>query len=246
MKENIFPAVFEIIDQACSMNAQYERITREERQIAADYTRLYEDYTQAIKAGTADRDSIKAAYEAKENKLNQNTHTKQIIKIILPILHDNAQAKAAETMKHYIAGILHKWEGKKPGPKTADKINESFNAATGCRLYFHNIGTRSYISVYPDNYYFNTSDFEFTANGGITDNDNKITAHTADELKLTNSPTYINDPEARANEIIAAFKAMKDAEAETERKIKEFNALLPAGIDSIHTTGTRNYIVATW
>ena len=245
MKENIFHAVFEIIDQSRSLTAQYERITAEERQIAADYTRLYEDYMRAIKAGTADRDSIKAAYEAKENKLNQNTHTKQIIKIILPILHDNARATAAIILRPFIANILQKYAGKKPGPKTADKIRDDFHAVTGCNIYFNDTGTRSYISVMTGNY-FRYNDLHFTCKSGFTDENNRIIATPAEDIHLSNAPTPCKDPEARAAEIIAAFKAMKEAEAETERRIKEFNAILPAGIDSIHTTGTRNYIVATW
>lgn len=175
------------------------------------------------------------------------------LNIELKIRHDNTRRMIYDATIPAVLDILKKWNGKPYGEKTKQKISDEMKARFNCALYLSNQygGKIDLVPLNGEGYTnFNFKYDEFDIYTRYKDgqqihvlNDNKINgAITEDDIYLSNCPAIVADPVARAAEIIAAFTDLKRKQEQFEHEVKQFNALLPSGIERRHISSFRNYL----
>lgn len=195
----------------------------------------------------------KAAWEKIKTDTERAAYELQPLEIELKIRHDNTRRMIYNVALPAILDTLKKWNGKPYGEKTKQKINDEMKARFNCALYLSNqYGGK--IDLVPlngegyANYIFKYDDFDIYTiykNGQQPHilNGNKINGEiTAADLELSNCPAIVDDPAARAAEILASFDELKRKQEQLERDITQFNNMLPSAIESLHISTFRNYL----
>ena len=196
----------------------------------------------------------KTAWEKIKTDTERAAYELQPLEIELKIRHDNTRRMIYNATLLAILDTLKKWNGKPYGEKTKQKISDEIKARFNCALYLSNqYGGK--VDLVPlngegyTNYNFKYSDFDIYTRynkNGIQPhilNDNKINGEiTAADLELNNCPAIVDDPAARAAEILASFDELKRKQEQLERDITQFNNMLPSAIESRHISTFRNYL----
>lgn len=167
------------------------------------------------------------------------------------IWHDNARRAAAAEFLPVALDILEKYEGKPYGEKTRQKISDEVKAATGFRFY---ISTRyAYtheLILSPDSYEFKYDDFCIIGEYNEQERerarflvDNKIQRINRIGLRLCDCAEYVDDAEAHAQKIMDEFAKLKVQYEAMESACKQFNELLPSGMERKSTRDFRNYLM---
>lgn len=156
----------------------------------------------------------------------------QDLKITIKMLTNNAKrALFVETVPAIIE-TLEKYKNKPYGEKTRDKISDEIKTATGCRCYIKNSYSDSEINIYPSLYSYEikiyTKDFK------ILNNENKIQAPTAENLKLYYINEYIENIPAAIKAMRSAYKKAVEKQKELEKICDEFNFYAVDGINRIY------------
>lgn len=175
------------------------------------------------------------------------------LNIELKIRHDNLRRMIYDATLPAVLDILKKWDGKPYGEKTKQKISDEMKTRFNCALYLSNtyggkIGLIPLNGEGYTNYNFKYDEFDIYTRYKDGQqihvlNNNRINgAITADDIYLSNCPTIVADPAARAAEILATFTELKRKQDQFEREITQFNNLLPSGIERRHISGFKNYL----
>lgn len=175
------------------------------------------------------------------------------LNIELKIRHDNLRRMIYDTTIPAVLDILKKWNDKPYGEKTKQRISDEMKTRFNCALYLSNqYGGK--IDLVPlnsegyTNYNFKYDDFDIYTRYKDGQqihvlSNNRINGEiTAADLELSNCPAIVDDPAARAAEILASFDELKRKQEQLERDITQFNHLLPSGIERRHISGFYNYL----
>ena len=175
------------------------------------------------------------------------------LKIELKIRHDNTRRMIYDATIPAVLDILKKWDGKPYGEKTKQKISDEMKTRYNCALYLSNqYGAKiDLVPLNGEGYTHCTFKYdEFDIYTRYKDgqqihvlNDNRINgAITEEDIYLSNCPAIVADPAARAAEIITEFTELKRKQEQFEHEVKQFNKLLPSGIEHRHISGFSNYL----
>lgn len=202
-----------------------------------------------------EKQKIKAAQEAHNERIIEVSEEQQLIKIENRILHDNARRALFAEVVPAALEIWNKYAGKKYGPKTEEKIENEIQAETGCRVYAtrkeYGTGTELHISFpYPSVYnYFSYGDFSITPkweNGSekqpLLSEDNKILPVDAESLRLWDCREYRENVREVSRDIVGTWKAVKDKYDSFYRAVQDFNALIPGKMPNVDYSNFRNYL----
>lgn len=177
-----------------------------------------------------------------------------LLNIELKIRHDNTRRMIYDATIPAILDILKRWNGKPYGEKTKQKISDEMKTRFNCALYLSNqYGGK--INLAPlngegyTNHDFKYDDFDiytrYNKDGQqihVLD-DNKINgAITADDIYLSICPAIVDDPRARAVEILTAFNELKRKRDEFQKEITKFNNLLPSTMNHASMREFRDYL----
>lgn len=202
---------------------------REERQLnAAKIAELNEKTERAV-------NSWRAKEPAPEDFETLGAELATAKKIGL-ILKNNYNYRLAADVLPALVEILKKYNGKKYGEKTREKMGEEFKAMTGCGLYlerftFSRDCNHAHIYEMRDGYKQGEEIEFFTAKADIINDDNIIQAQPADAFKLCDYREYIENPAERVAELAEKKKELDDMRNAFNKAVDAYNALTVNGID---------------
>lgn len=155
------------------------------------------------------------------------------------ILRNNYRARLAADVLPALVEVLKKYNGKKCGEKTREKIREEFKAATGCGLYW---GRQIFlqkcccITVYEmEDGYRHGEEIEFYTPGQnyITTDANTIQAQPAKVFEVYDIHEYIDNPAERVAELAEKKKELDELRNAFNKAVDAYNALTVNGINHV-------------
>lgn len=201
---------------------------REERQTnAAKVAELNEKIDRAVNSWRT-KDSFPENFET----LGAELATAKKIGLILRNNYNNRLA--AEVLPALVA-VLKKYNGKKYGEKTREKMGEEFKTMTGCGLYleryvFSQKSNHAHIYEMRDGYRHG-EEIEFFTNSNNISEDNVIQAQPADAFRLYDCGEYIEAPAERVAKLAEKKKELDEMRAAFNKAVDAYNALTVNGID---------------
>lgn len=203
--------------------------------VSAEYGAALDQFT-TIRERAAAKKENKAQFDELQRRENAASAALTAARIETAIYRDNARRALLDEIKPAALQILAKYAGKPYGDKTRAKIADEIKTATGLRAYLSQNSYRAELHFYPDQYSFpfRADDLQFSFCTGAGDTprepilkDNRINPKDADALRACCYTEIIEDPAARAAEIISAFHAAEDASKAWEAAASRFNTLAP-------------------
>lgn len=166
------------------------------------------------------------------------TEIKRLENIALILRHNYRATLAAQVLPAFLE-ILKKYDGKKAGEKTREKMSNELITACGCLLGFD----RNYNSQKSETAYISERyngwrgginfDINTKNRAAIIDEDNTINGKlTAEDLR-TDAGEYIEDAAARVEAIAEADNRVKEAQKTYNAAVEARNALIVDGYDRI-------------
>lgn len=152
------------------------------------------------------------------------------------ILRNNYAYRLAADVLPALVEVLKKYNGKKYGEKTREKMGEEFKAMTGCGLYlergtFSRDCNQAHIYEMRDGYK-RGEEIEFgTQPNFIINDENIIQAQPADAFKLYDYREYIEDPAGRVAQLAEKKKELDELRNAFNKAVDAYNALTVNGID---------------
>ena len=161
-------------------------------------------------------------------------------RILGKILKDNYRMAIFTEVMPVLHEVLLKYNGKSIGPKTQDKISHELEEKTGfkCSLYNDTYDSKIVIYSYECGLYY--KDMEIWKYGMF--DGNKLVVFPIEEYKLSYCSEYVDDPEARANEIKAGMENLVHLYDNFREACDKFNDLLPSGIENASAYNFKPYI----
>lgn len=200
---------------------------------SAEYGAALDQYI-TLREKAAARKENKALFESLKDREKAASDALTLARIETAIYRDNARRALLDEIKPAALQILAKYAGKPYGEKTRAKIAEEIKTATGLRAYLSQNSYRAELNFYPDQYTFpfRADDLQFSFYAASGDREpilleNKINLTDADALRAYCYTEIIEDPAARADEIISAYHAAEEAAKAWEAAASQFNALAP-------------------
>lgn len=152
------------------------------------------------------------------------------------ILKNNYNHRLAADVLPALVEVLKKYNGKKYGEKTEEKMSEEFKAMTGCGLYLErNIFSQkcndAHIYEMRDGYRRGEEIEFFTNSNNIINDDNTVQAQPADVFRVYDFGEYIEAPAERVKELDAKREELGEMRAAFNKAVDAYNALTVNGID---------------
>lgn len=202
---------------------------REERQTnAAKVAELNEKIDKAVNSWRT-KDSFPENFET----LGAELATAKKIGLIL---RNNYNHRLAADVLPALVEMLKKYNGKKYGEKTREKMGEEFKTMTGCGLYLERYTfspkcNSAHVYEMRDGYK-RGEEIEFgTQPNFIINDENIIQAQPADAFKVYDFGEYIEDPAGRVAELEEKKKELDEMRAAFNKAVAAYNALTVNGID---------------
>lgn len=241
------------IAAAAIMNDARNAASEERRRIKEGAVRSYDaavnEYRAAIKRAEALEEAIKENGPRWHIGLTAAAcNLLAVQNIAVKVMSDNARAVFFAEALPAAAAVLEKYDGKKYGPKTAEKIREAMKA----RGYYFGMRAEKYHTTV----YINPVDRR-TVNGPcynyeisyykdarpLSFENNTINAMAIFAGTPYGAPKHYVMAICQAAAIQAAFEKVKEAETAFKEAAAAFNAMLPSGIENVSTTACRNTAV---
>lgn len=152
------------------------------------------------------------------------------------ILKNNYNNRLAAEVLPALVEVLKKYNGKKYGEKTREKMGEEFKAMTGCGLWlerymFSQESNHANIYELRDGYK-RGEEIEFgTQPNFIINDENIIQAQPADAFRLYDFSEYIEAPAERVAQLAEKKKELDEMRAAFNKAVDAYNALTVNGID---------------
>lgn len=167
----------------------------------------------------------------RERQVEREALTLQSIQ--LEILDDNErQAFRAQVMPQVLE-IWNSYAGKSYGPKTKQKIRNEIAEATGVYFYVDSqLWTSGGGNMVLTAKSYDRTGYTFIPVWGtkILTEDNKVCTVDLEDLRLEQAKDYVDDPEARANEIANEWDNLLGVYQKLVDACESYNKLLPAGM----------------
>lgn len=156
-------------------------------------------------------------------------------KIGAVLRHNYRAVLAAQSLPVFVE-IMNKYNGRKAGEKTRQKINDEMRAACGCSVWFNRCFHNNSFSaeIYESDGGRRGERFTVYGKNGLEfiDEENAISdKFTADDLHA-NAGEYVENPAARVEEIAEAERRVEEAKSVYNEAVDAYNALLVDGYDS--------------
>ena len=221
-----------IAEEIKSTRAKIERIKDEIEKSENEFFALDDNARTKYLLDTPRADRIMRKWE------EQRAEVAKLEKIALILRHNYRAILAAQALPAFVE-ILKKYDGKKAGEKTREKISEEMRSACGCSLWFE----RDYNSQKSDTAHIceiirRTGNGEkidiYTKNrAAIIDEENTIHGNfTADDLRVYIGE-YIDNPAQRLEEIAKARATVEEIKKQYNDAAEKCNNLLVEGFEKV-------------
>ena len=218
----------EIAEEIKSTRAKIERIKDEIEKSENAFFALDDDARTKYLLDTPKADRIMRKWE------EQRAEVVKLEKIALILRHNYRAILAAQVLPAFLE-ILQKYDGKKAGEKTREKISEEMRTACGCSLWFE----RSILSQKSDTAHIceiirrEQIDIYTKNRAAIIDEQNTIHGNfTADDLRIYTGE-YIDNPAQRLEEIEKARATVEEIKKQYNEAAEKYNNLLVAGFEKV-------------
>ena len=217
-----------IAEEIKSTRAKIERIKDEIEKSENEFFALDDNTRTKYLLDTPRADRIMRKWE------EQRAEVAKLEKIAFILRHNYRAILAAQVLPAFLE-ILQKYDGKKAGEKTREKISEEMRTACGCSLWFE----RSILSQKSDTAHI--GDFIrreqidiYTKNrAAIIDEQNTIHGNfTADDLRVYTGE-YIDNPAQRLEEIEKARATVEEIKKQYNEAAEKCNNLLVEGFEKV-------------
>jgi hypothetical protein len=222
-----------------------------------DKIRAYKDESAVvaakIKALEAITDRWNRPKEATLEEITRAGEELRVLKLVKKIRHDNLRRLVYEAALPVLLEILNRWNGKPYGEKTKAKINAEMKERTGIAAYLSG-GYGEDVTLVPLNaegysdYQFSPKDFDIYTRWRDGERPrvlegNRINgALTMDDFYLSDGREFVENPEARAVEILEGFSDLLKKVEALEVEVRRFNDLLPSGVEHREIPRIKNYL----
>jgi hypothetical protein len=241
MEANTMKKYSEILNDIQKARAAMKDTAKTESEIAR--TMLID----ARRGGGGDLERARAEYDAAMEQYKKENEHNETQKLKIEILKENAaQALFSENIKT-ICDIWNKYESKPHGEKTAQKIRNEIESATGLRVYIGNKYDDANIKIY-FSYGAPHNDLEFVPiwNGEKQPAliDNKIVKIAAENMRVYCCGEYVENVNAHIKAIRKAHAAALEAEKALENAISIYNKLTRGNIQhASQRDGVKKYLI---
>ena len=193
-----------------------------------------------LSAKSHDMKAYIAYIDANMDRLQTLQNIMQKETIIIDILSDNYRSVLYAEYLPRILEVLKKYEGKKYGEKTKEKIYQEMIDSLHIGFWIdRRYNTFDYLQFYllNDEGYktYNMPDFCIGTNGHYPDNmklniskENRICVYAYEDYYLTEGRCYIADPAEHAEKILEAQTKVKQAEEAYIKALSDYKKLLPS------------------
>lgn len=222
----------EIAEEIKSTRAKIERIKDEIEKSENEFFALDDNTQTKYLLDTPKADRIMRKWE------EQLAEVAKLEKIAIILRNNYRVALAAQVLPAFLE-ILQKYNGKKAGEKTREKIAEEMQTACGCSLWFE----RNYCSQKSETAHiceimrgtWNGEKIDiYTKNrAAIIDEENTINGNlTADNLYI-NAGEYIDNPAQRLEEIEKARATVEEIKKQYNDAAEKYNNLIVQGFEKV-------------
>ena len=218
----------EIAEERKSTRAKIERIKDEIEKSENEFFALDDNTRTKYLLDTPKADRIMRKWE------EQRAEVAKLEKIALILRHNYRAILAAQVLPAFLE-ILKKYDGKKAGEKTREKISEELRSACGCSLWFE----RDYNSQKSDTAHIceiirrEQIDIYTKNRAAIIDEQNNINGNlTADDLRIY-AGDYIDNPAQRLEEIEKARATVEEIKKQYNEVAEKCNNLLVEGFEKV-------------
>ena len=218
----------EIAEEIKSTRAKIERIKNEIEKSENEFFAL-DDNTQKKYLLDTPRDArIMRKWE------EQRAEVAKLEKIALLLRHNYRAILAAQVLPAFIE-ILKKYDGKKAGEKTREKISEEMRTACGCSVWFErNYNSQKSETAHIGDFIRREQIEIYTKNrAAIIDEQNTINGKlTADDLRIYIGE-YIDNPAQRLEEIEKARATVEEIKKQYNDAAEKYNYLIVEGFEKV-------------
>ncbi len=172
-------------------------------------------------------------------KINDLECCKKQKNIEIKILENNLKIAIANYVLPIFLETWNKYEGKRHGEKTADKIRKETKEKIGFYVYFQK--SYGYETLSINNCKEINFDLEVKQNKKMLV-DNVIQKMCENDFFMYGGD-YVEDVKEKAIEIIKAFEEAEEKRKELEEACKKFNNLKVGNIDNLSIFNFRSYII---
>lgn len=203
---------------------------------------------QAIKAERKDLSEKLSTVSRKDHeKLESLAVSIQVLDIESNLIKDNAMYLFFLEYMPQVIKILAKYDGKRYGEKTKDKIRLEIKDSLNIGFYISNSEYHQSITIYPltaagfTNYSIRSCEStEYSKENFILDSENKIRVNNPHyELDFHKNAVVDLDTRSKAWSIERSLEKAMQLEKELSESISEFNRMLPAFCNGIEKGYTR-------
>ena len=218
----------EIANEIKSTSAKIERIKDEIEKSENEFFALDDNTRTKYLLDTPKADRIMRKWE------EQRAEVAKLEKIACILRHNYRAILAAQVLPAFLE-LLKKYDGKKAGEKTREKISEEMRSACGCSLWFE----RSILSQKSDTAHVcdiirrEQIDIYTKNRAAIIDEQNNINGNlTADDLRIY-AGDYIDNPAQRLEEIEKARATVEEIKKQYNDAAEKCNNLLVEGFEKV-------------
>ena len=218
----------EIAEEIKSTRAKIEGIKDEIEKSENEFFALDDNTQKKYLLDTPRADRIMRKWE------EQRAEVAKLEKIALILRNNYRVALAAQVLPAFLE-ILQKYDGKKAGEKTREKISEEMRNACGCSLWFERyilsqkcdtahvceIIRREQIDIYTKN------------RAAIIDEENTINGKLTAEALRADIGEYIDNPAQRLEEIEKARATVEEIKKQYNDAAEKCNNLLVQGFEKV-------------
>lgn len=218
------------------------------------------EIAEEIKNTRAKIEGIKDEIEKSENEffaLDDNTRTKYLLdtpkaerimrkweeqraevakleKIALILRHNYRAILAAQALPAFVE-LLKKYDGKKAGEKTREKISEEMRTACGCSLWFErNYNSQKSETAHICDFIRREQIDIYTKNrAAIIDEENTINGKLTAEALRADIGEYIENPAQRLEEIEKARATVEEIKKQYNEAAQKYNTLIVDGFEKV-------------
>lgn len=208
-----------------------------------EHAEICENFRKEYTTATTDaeREKIRANKRRLDEIDTENIIFNESLKIKLEIMQNNKRVLFNREVTPVILEILSKYNGKKYGEKTHDKIRNEIKERANCSVYFggYSRKTELHITELKDGYtYPNSTEIILYSNyeTPFIDENNVINGTLAlNDLRVANTTEFITDIDNYAEKLTTAKKEIIETRDRLNALISDYNSLCFGNFKHVET-----------
>lgn len=213
-----------------NLKKEIEKTRKEEKDFFSSYSLKEKVYNEDLKIK-------RISYDEKIDCLSNKIY---MLEIKSQILRHNLKHSIYNDFLPIVIDVLKKYENKRMGEKTQEKIKNEIFEKIGFNVYISN----NEINFYNNNTYISSFKVYSKNKDAIISNENKLKSVSIDELYFFNqSRDFIENIDEYIRDMMKAFDDVKKKEKELNELINVYNNYCVENIDTLYINCLKNSIL---